>query len=160
MRLPMTFLVILSAMSAARATDPARLSPGTIRVHYVAGKLVKVEIAESSGNAGADRQIVEDVRRKWKPKAGSTGTELLSQSPFLEMPTPRYDTFALKHRYQGSGRLLISCLKGKIVKVSIQESTGNSYLDALGIAWVKKWWKVKSGATAKAELPVVWVIAP
>ncbi len=88
-------------------------------------------------------------------KAGGRGG---SKGDFISTPHPEYDYTSLERHYEGSGTVLIIYSDGKIVSVRMRGSTGVSYLDSRTVNWVKSYWRVKSGASGEAILPITWRI--
>lgn len=79
-----------------------------------------------------------------------------SAGDFTSRPNPQYDNLALTRHYEGQGRAKIVYENGRILDVQVTSSTGVSYLDTRSVMWVKANWRVKSGASGTATLPVIW----
>jgi len=75
---------------------------------------------------------------------------------FVSRPDPPYDNLMLTRKYQGTGRATITVSGGRITSVQLTQSTGNSYLDAKALAWVRSNWKPSPGSEGTFSFPVVF----
>jgi protein TonB len=75
---------------------------------------------------------------------------------FIARPDPPYDNLMLTRKYQGTGRATLTVSGGRIVSVSLSQSTGNSYLDSKALAWIRARWKPAPGAEGTFTFPVVF----
>ena len=105
--------------------------------------------AAGSGIAGANSGV------RGSP-GGVPGGRGGGRGDFISTPHPQYDTTARERRYEGRGMFLITYQSGRIVSVSTIQSTGVAYLDAKTIAHVRSRFRVKSGVSGSARLPIVW----
>ncbi|MHA3775191.1 hypothetical protein ACXR0O_27015 [Verrucomicrobiota bacterium sgz303538] len=87
---------------------------------------------------------------------GQVGGRGGGRGDFVSTPHPQYDATARQRAYQGRGVFAIAYENGRIVNVTVNQSTGVPYLDARTIAWIKSRWRVKSGASGAATVPVTW----
>jgi TonB family protein len=85
--------------------------------------------------------------------AGGTGGQ---KGGFASRPDPPYDNLMLTRKYQGTGRATLQVSGGRIISVQLSQSTGNSYLDAKALAWIRGNWKPAPGAQGTFTFPVIF----
>jgi TonB family protein len=78
---------------------------------------------------------------------------------FSARPNPPYDSVMLARRYQGSGKARITVANGKILSVSIVQSSGISYLDSKAAAWIRSRWKPAPGTEGTFTVPFIFRLA-
>jgi outer membrane biosynthesis protein TonB len=89
---------------------------------------------------------------------GQPGGRGGGRGDFVSTPSPQYDATARQRGYQGRGTFIIRYENGRILSVAAAKSTGVSYLDARTITWIKTRWRVKSGTSGTASLPITWEV--